>query len=146
MENKSTIGKVNTMREKKPLLFIGMILGIALILVLIAFLIFRFVVGGTQQSIATIETTTQQMGGASTTNYLPILADNVNWEKLTDKEREDIARYAVGLAMDQAVAEGVQSYNVLGMKPGDRKTVFLYTGGGEYITLYVGDDYVLLPM
>jgi len=145
MEKNSTADKASTKKKRNPLVFVGLILGLAVIVVLIAILAFNVLSPNAQQSIATIESATQQSGGVSTTNYLPILADNVNWETLSDREREDIARYAVAQAIERAEAEYVTYFNVLGQSAGDRKTVFLFTYGAEHITLFVDDDYILLP-
>ena len=145
--DKSTVGeKVKTVRKNNPIVFLTMILTVALILVLVAVLLFNVFTSTPRQSIANIEVTTQQSGGVTTTNYLPILADNINWHSLSDQQREDIARYAVNLAIEKSVEDNARDFNVLGMTSEERKTVFLFTGGSDTITLYTDDNYVLIPL
>ena len=101
---------------------------------------------GYEQNIAKIETSTQQIGGATVTNYMPLLAENVDWDNLSDKEREGTARCAVGLATEKAATAGAQSFNVLGQSANNRQTVFLYVSGEATITLFIGDEYVSIPL
>ncbi|MCL2750113.1 MAG: hypothetical protein FWE96_03795 [Coriobacteriia bacterium] len=145
MEKNSEVSKASTKKKRSPLVFVVLLLGLAVIVALVVVLAFNFFSTNAQQSIVTIESATQQSGGVSTTNYLPILADHINWENLSDKEREDIARYAVAEATKRAEAEYVNYFNVLGQSSGERKTLFLFTHGAEHITIFVNDDYVLLP-
>jgi hypothetical protein len=98
------------------------------------------------QNIGTIKTASQEMGGATSTNYMPILAESVNWDSLSDGDREGTARYAVNEAITKAESEGKDSYNVVGMSADGSKPVFLYTAGGETLTLFVGEESVLVPL
>ena len=146
MDNSTVSEKVKTVRKNNPIIFLVMVITVALILVLVAVLLFGVFSSTPRQSISNIEVTTQQSGGVTTTNYLPILADNINWQSLSDQQREDIARYAVNLAIEKSVEDNARDFNVLGMTSGDRKTVFLFTGGADIITLYTDDNYVLIPL
>ncbi|MDR2109350.1 MAG: hypothetical protein LBP28_07855 [Coriobacteriales bacterium] len=80
-------------------------------------------------SISDIEVATQQTSGATTTNYMPILAEGINWADLSDDERAGTARYAVNSAAKLAEQNGVTDFNVMGISPTDKQPVFLYTGG-----------------
>ena len=138
--------KVANVRKNNPIVLLAMFLTVALILILIGVLLFQLFTSRPQQSIDRIEVTTQQSSGISTTNYLPILADNVDWFALKDEQKEEIARYAVNLAIEKAAEDNAKNFNVLGMTSGDRTTVFLFTGGGDMITLYTEDNYVLVSL
>jgi hypothetical protein len=76
-----------------------------------------------------MELRTQQVGGVATSNYLPILAPDVNWEQLSYEEREATARYAVNAAIEQAQTDAVPNFTVMGMTADESDWVFLYTGG-----------------
>ncbi|MCL2808221.1 MAG: hypothetical protein FWD27_08760 [Coriobacteriia bacterium] len=135
-------GSTSKSSNKKPLLIVAIVAVLVLALVITGVLLFN---SGSryQKNISTIETTTQQMGGATITNYITLVAENVNWEELSADERAGTARYAVNLVINRAQEEGVSSFNILGMSEPNRQTLFLYTSSGEEtITLFVGDEQV----
>ncbi len=98
------------------------------------------------QNISAVESTTQQVGGVTVTNYTPILADGIDWETLSADDREGTALYAVNTATEMALTNGTPSFNVLGMSAIDHQTLFLYTSEAEAVTLYSGDEYLQVPV
>jgi len=144
MNDDSTAGKLVDLRKNKPILFYALVGALVLILILAGIAVFSMF-GSPQQSVDRIDVTTQQMGGATMYNYLPVLNEKIDWNKLKDDEREKIARYAVNAAIEKATADGARDYNIMGMSY-DWNTVFLYSLTTEQITLYVEDGYVSIPL
>jgi len=99
-----------------------------------------------ENNITNIETSTQQSSGVTTSNYVPLLAEGVDWASLSDADRAGTARYAVNEAIAKAKADGVTRYNVLGMTSTDRQVIFLYTGGGDTVTISVNGEYTSIPL
>jgi hypothetical protein len=99
-----------------------------------------------ESNIATFRISTQQTGGVTSTNYMPVLAEGVSWEALNDSDREGTARYAVNAAIEQADKDSKQSFSVVGVpadSAGDMKPVFLYTSAeGKTINIFVGEELV----
>lgn len=96
-----------------------------------------------EKSIATISSATNDINGATRVNYMPILADDVDWAKLSDGDREGLARYAVGQAIEQAESKSTPAFTVVGRSA--ETDVFMYTGG-EMITLYIDGQPVKIPL
>jgi len=145
-ETDSKSKKKKNKKKSRTLLVVILVLAIAAVLAVVFVFggsLFNF--GSQEQNIARMETSTQQMGGITTTNYVPILADRVDWEAISETERANIARYAVNLAITEAEANGVRSYNVLGMTP-ERKSVFLFSDGSDTIVIYVNDTFEVVPL
>jgi uncharacterized protein HemX len=88
--------------------------------------------------IAVIEKHTQDINGAAAMNYLPILKENVDWNSVSAKEREGIARYAVGEVLKQVKAEQTGIFTIMGMDQ-DRAPIFAYEQGGA-IMIYAGGN------
>jgi hypothetical protein len=86
-------------------------------------------------SVAEIEKHTQDVNGAAAVNYLPRLADNVDWTGASDSKREGIAKYAVRKALKQAKAEQAGIFTIMGIDH-NRTPVFLYEQVGR-IQIYV---------
>jgi hypothetical protein len=86
-------------------------------------------------SVAEIEKHTQDVNGASAVNYLPRLAENVDWRGASDSKRAGIAKYAVGEALKQAEAEQVGIFTIMGLDH-NRTPIFYYVSEGT-IQIYV---------
>ncbi|GHT79385.1 hypothetical protein FACS1894104_4000 [Actinomycetota bacterium] len=95
--------------------------------------------------INTTETSTQNVGGVTATNYMPILEDDVDWESLSDGERADIARYAVNAAINEAEKDGITTFNVMGLCRPEDQPVFLYSGG-DSLSIYVNGEASAIPL
>jgi cell division septation protein DedD len=97
------------------------------------------------ENIATIKLQSQQVDDVTSVNYIPVLAQDVNWEQLSDEVREATARYAVNEAINQATENDISSYSVMGMTADESSWVFLYTGG-DMLTLVVNGESVSIPL
>jgi len=116
---------------------------LVVVLVIAGVLLFNSGSSRYQKNISGIETTTQQMGGATITNYITLVAENINWTEISEDERAGTARYAVNHIIERAQEEGVSNFNILGMSEPDRQTLFLYTNSSEEtVTLFVGEEQV----
>jgi hypothetical protein len=80
--------------------------------------------------IQTVEKQQQTVNGAQATNYLPVLAETVDWNNMDEKEREGIAKYAVEQAIEQAQKDQAGIYNIMGLTA-DRKPAFMYGDNGS---------------
>jgi len=92
-------------------------------------------------SISSIEKYTQNNNGAQVTNYIPLLAKDVDWAKIDEKEREGIAKYAVKKALDQAATDQAGIYNIMGMTNGQEVSIFLYSVKDEKQKVMIMVDY-----
>jgi hypothetical protein len=81
--------------------------------------------------ISSIQKETQITNGANVTNYLPILAEDVDWSSLDDKKRANIAKYAVGEALKEAEKDQAGIFNIMGQTYDRSQSVFLYTEDGQ---------------
>ncbi|MDR1496506.1 MAG: hypothetical protein LBS67_06285 [Clostridiales Family XIII bacterium] len=108
------------------------ILAAAAVVVVVVVLWATGVVGVNQyaSSISSIDKEAQSVNGASVTNYLPILAEDVVWADISDQKRAGIAKYAVGRALEQAEADQAGIFNIQGMSHAKDEAVFLYTSDG----------------
>jgi hypothetical protein len=66
------------------------------------------------------------VNGANVTNYLPQLAEDVDWAGLSDQKRAGIAKYAVNKALKEAEADEAGIFNVQGMSYDRTDAIFLY--------------------
>ena len=137
-----------TKTGKKRLRTLLIVLAVALVLILLigGYIVSQMLSPTYETNITSIEVTAQQASGVTITNYVPVLSDNVDWGTLSDADRAGTARYAVNQAIDQATANGITSYNVLGMTDADRTAVFFYSGGADTVTLYIGGESTSIPL
>ncbi|MCL2807565.1 MAG: hypothetical protein FWD27_05310 [Coriobacteriia bacterium] len=135
-----------TKRKKKPVLLIVLIVLLIIALVAAGFIFFQMNSSRYQNNIGNFEVATQQMGGATIINYLPVLADGIDWDVLSAEERAGTARYAVNHAIERAEADNAAGFNVMGLSAQERQTLFIYTGSGDSITLYVEGEYEAIPL
>jgi len=126
--------------------YVLLAIALAIVMVLVSIIVFQVLSPKYERNISGIEVATQQMGGATIFNYMPLLSEDLNWDTLTNEERIGTARAATKLAIDRASQEGVSNYNVLGLSALDRQTLFLCTSGDEVIVLYSGDGHVPVPL
>ncbi|MDR2109351.1 MAG: hypothetical protein LBP28_07860 [Coriobacteriales bacterium] len=96
-------------------------------------------------SISRVEYSIQDVNGMKTVNYMPILAEDVNWEELSDVERAGIARFAISSAARLAKEDGATDFNTMGLSADGRQPVFLYTDG-EMFTLYLNEESYTLAL
>jgi hypothetical protein len=110
------------------------LIAVAAAVVLVVVLWLTGVLGGSQyaSSIASIEKDSQSVNGANVTNYLPQLAEDVDWTALSDEKRAGIAKYAVGKALEQAEADQAGIYNIMGQATDEQgiQPIFLYANDG----------------
>jgi hypothetical protein len=95
-------------------------------------------IGATQVSM-------QEVGGATTTNYMPVLAEDVDWDALSDIERANIARHAVKSTIARATNEGIKNFRVVGLSHSENRPVFLFTGG-DNLFIYLGGKATSIPL
>jgi hypothetical protein len=77
-----------------------------------------------------ISKVTQESSGVTSTNYMAVLAADVDWAGLSDDERRGIAKYAVKKALELAEADQANIFIVIG-QTNDRNTpVFYYAPDG----------------
>ena len=132
--------------KRSRIIIIALVVVVVLILIIGGIILSRMSSTSYETNITNMEVTTQQSSGVTTTNYVPVLADNVDWGSLSDAARAGTARYAVNQAIDQANTNGVTSYSVLGMTDADRTAVFFYSGGADTVTLFVGGESTSIPL
>jgi hypothetical protein len=88
--------------------------------------------GGYKDAFTGTETSQQgNEGGAVTTVYMPQLADNIDWDNLSDNERESMAKYSIKNTVEAADAAGVNMYIIMGQKQGT-PIFYYYKGQGVY--------------
>jgi hypothetical protein len=112
-------------------------------------LIFVIAIGvyifGPSRYISATQVSAQEVGGVAVTNYTPFLAEDVDWEALSDAERASVARYAVNSAMTQAASDGVENFRVVGLSHLDNQPAFLFAGG-EKLFVYFGGEATPIPL
>ncbi|MDR3224728.1 MAG: hypothetical protein LBT52_00320 [Clostridiales Family XIII bacterium] len=118
-------------RGNKQLIII--IAAVAVVAAVVVFLYVSGAFGSSQyaENISSIEKAQQNVNGAQVTNYLPLLAEDVDWAAIDEKKREGIAKYAVNEALAQAEADQASIFNIMGMTYDQSKPVFLYAEVGE---------------
>lgn len=128
--------------KRKLRIFLSVATTLMLVLAITGIILLRMSPSGYQNNISRIEISTQQIGGATSTNYLPVLADNVNWNALSADERAGTARYAVNYAIENATTVGTTSFSVWCLSGDDRQTIFLYSSGEDTISLLADSEYI----
>jgi hypothetical protein len=112
-------------------------------------LIFVIAIGfytfGPARYIGATQVSAQEIGGAAVTNYMPILAEDVDWEALSDAERVNVARYAVNTAMAQATNDSAENFRVVGLSHLEKQPAFLFSGG-ETLFIYFGGEATSVPL
>jgi hypothetical protein len=89
-------------------------------------------------AIVNIEEQMQDSNGVQTMNYLPLIAEDVNWSDIGDEKRVGIAKYAVGEALKKAETDQVAAFNIMGMTY-DRMPAFLYSPDGRIQIIVNGE-------
>jgi hypothetical protein len=126
--------------KRKGSLYLPLILLLIVAAAVSVFIGFYAFSGGFARNISTIETTIQDNNGAPSTNYIPVLAETVNWDLLSEDDRLGTARYAINKSIAQAETDGVSIFAVMGVRANRPDSpVFLYTGG-ESLVLYVDEE------
>jgi hypothetical protein len=91
--------------------------------------------------LVSIEQNANNIGGASKTNYSPVLDSDIAWDSLSDSERATVARLAVGQTLEKANSDQASQFTITGVSEytGSRQAVFFYSGG-DSVSLFVNDQ------
>jgi hypothetical protein len=120
--------------KPRNLLFLGIV---AAVIVVVILLLTGVIGGRYASSITTIEKQTQLTNGAQTTNYLPILASDVDWANISSGKREGIAKYAVEASLKEVEKDQANIYNIMGMTTEPRTAAFIYSVPEKTIQIIV---------
>jgi hypothetical protein len=129
-EGKSPGRKPASIPSKKLIIIIVAVAVVAVLIALAVNGVFAFP-NQYAENIASIEKQQQNSNGAEVTNYLPLLAEDVDWVNIDEKTREGIAKYAVETALDQAETDQAGIFNIMGMTYDRNTPIFLYSVAGE---------------
>jgi hypothetical protein len=87
-------------------------------------------------SIDHVESMIQPVNGADATVYNPIVAENVDWNTIDEKEREGIARYAVNNILENMENDNAGIYQILGHTFDGQQPAFLYSPNAGTIQIF----------
>ena len=84
-------------------------------------------------------TTSQQLSSnVRYTNYQVIVEADVDWDNMSDSEKQKIIDYAFKESRKQAAENDINNFNIIAMKEGGEPStvLFMWNGGNEEVFLY----------
>ena len=87
-------------------------------------------------NVKEIITTQQASGNVRYTNYQVVVNADVDWNNLSDAEKQKIIDYGFKESHKQAAENDVNNYNVLGIREGSTTVLFMWDRANEQAIIF----------